>query len=136
MLALLLDGPTLFAGTGTHGVFLSTDNGAHWTTASNGLTNASVYALAQSGGTLLVGNSAGIFLTTNGGTNWTPSDMPALAIHALAANSTKVFASDAGGGVFVSTDGGAHWGGLARLAQVSVSSILATDAYVFMAAML
>jgi photosystem II stability/assembly factor-like uncharacterized protein len=134
--ALLLDGPTLFAGTGTHGVFLSTDNGAHWTTASNGLTNASVYALAQSGGTLLVGNSAGIFLTTNGGTNWTPSDMPALAIHALAANSTKVFASDAGGGVFVSTDGGAHWGGLARLAQVSVSSILATDAYVFMAAML
>jgi hypothetical protein len=126
--ALALYGTSLFAGTGSHGVFLSTNNGASWAAANSGLSNAAVYAFYRSGMTLVACASTGVFLTTDNGTSWTVSDST-LPIHAIAGNSTTLFASDGGGDFYTSTDNGRHWIWNPKV-HGTINSILANDAYV------
>ncbi|HUI29672.1 MAG TPA: T9SS type A sorting domain-containing protein [Candidatus Acidoferrales bacterium] len=77
-------GMDLFVGTGSRGVFLSTDNGGSW--IQSGLPNTWITALAASsdvtGGTKLIagdfsgaimGGSGDVFLTTDNGRNWRTS---------------------------------------------------------------
>jgi hypothetical protein len=47
----------VFAAVGYHGIFLSTNNGGSWNAI--GLTNYTVYALAESGGTVFAGTMGG-----------------------------------------------------------------------------
>ena len=65
-----LSGTNLFTGTEA-GVFLSTDNGSHWTAVDSGLTNTNVSALTVIGTNLFAGTDGGIFLSVNNGTSWT-----------------------------------------------------------------
>ncbi len=126
--ALALYGTSLFAGTGSHGVFLSTNNGASWAAANSGLSNAAVYAFYKSGMTLVACASTGVFLSTDNGTSWTVSDST-LQIHAIAGNSTTLFASDGGGDFYTSTDNGRHWIWNPNV-HGTINSILTNDAYV------
>jgi ligand-binding sensor domain-containing protein len=120
----------LFAGT-IGGVFLSTDNGTSWSSASNGLPSNQdgsyqyVRCLALSGTNLFAGTNDGIFLSTDNGTSWSSAsngtswssasnglptnyDGKYQYVGSLALSGTSIFAGTSDG-VFLSTNNGAKW---------------------------
>jgi uncharacterized protein (TIGR03437 family) len=115
--ALLVQGSNVFAGT-QGGIFRSTNDGASWTPASNGLTGQFVTALAANGTTLFAGTvgtsyviaSGGVFRSTDNGATWTPANngLGSLEIQSLGVNGTTLFAGTPNG-VYRSTDNGANW---------------------------
>ena len=123
---------TIFVGTGRAwdwyggGVYRSTDGGATWATANNGLTYQEVGALAispnyNSDQTLFVTVWAGgVYRSTDGGNSWVEANngqpnrrLSALALSPNYASDRTVFLGTWGeyndGGVYRSTDGGASW---------------------------
>jgi ligand-binding sensor domain-containing protein len=103
-------GTELFAGT-YDGVFLSTDNGASWTSEVNGMINTAVTAFAVTGPNLVAGTyDGGVFLSNDDGSNWLPADSNVMSINfeALQAMGSKLFAGTLEG-VFLSTDNGRIW---------------------------
>jgi len=103
VLAFAVSGTNLFAGTQGRGVFISTNNGASWDTASTGLTDTTVQALAVSSANLFAGTESGVFLSTNNGTTWTAVNTgfdPFTDVSALAVSDTTLFAGAGGNGVW------------------------------------
>jgi hypothetical protein len=103
---------TLFAGAG--GVLRSTDNGATWTSASNGLTSIPIYALATapnaSGGTdLYAGTSEGVFRSTDNGGSWSNVSFVFSSPQGLEVTPSGTLLAATETDVFRSTDGGATW---------------------------
>jgi len=121
----------IYAGTELHGVFKSTDSGASWFPANNGISRMNVdsfainpenpeivYALARPNG---------VFKSVDGGTNWSPvnSGLPnpygAYIVQALAINpqNPEMLYVATYWGVFRTMDGGVSWsemnGGLAGI---------------------
>ena len=105
-------GPSLFAGTYTDGVFVSTDNGATWNQSSVGLTNAYVNDLAVLGTNIYAGTAgSGVFRSTNAGASWAPANtgLSNPNVLKIIAAGNNLFAGTDVGGVFMSTDQGDHW---------------------------
>ncbi len=116
-------GVGLFVGTGSRGVFLTTDNGVTWIQA--GLPNTWITALAASpdgtGGTELfagdfsgsiMGNSGNVFFSSNKGQTWITttlnSPVSALAISPNESGGANLYA--VGSTIFLcSTDNGTSW---------------------------
>jgi photosystem II stability/assembly factor-like uncharacterized protein len=100
----------IFAGVHTQGVFRSSDGGNNFTLANNGLTQNSVFAIANTAsGYVYAGifGGGGIFLSTNNGDSWaennvglTNGDVRAIDI----APNAYVYLATFGGGVFRSTN--------------------------------
>ena len=88
----------------------STDNGAHWATINNGLTDLNVYALAiNSSEHIFAGTSSGVFRSTDNGNNWTAVSS-GISISSIAINSSNaIFVGTFGAGVYRSLDNGANW---------------------------
>jgi hypothetical protein len=118
--SLAVIGTNLFAskrwdGVSTRGsgVFLSTDNGAHWKAVHSGLpAEIAVYCLAVSGTNLFAGTSDGVFLSMDSGASWKAvnSGLPSGdLVNCLAVNGPYLFAGTDLGGVFLSMDSGASW---------------------------
>ena len=55
VVSFAVSGANVFAGTVGGGVFLTSDNGAHWNAVNNGLTDMNVWALAVSGANVFAG---------------------------------------------------------------------------------
>ncbi len=100
---------TLYAGT-MEGVFKSTDGGESWSKTSNGLGQASIFALAidpTAQDTLFAGTQQdGVFRSTNGGMTWEPlnnglTTMKVCALLISPAMADTLYAGTNGGGVFV-----------------------------------
>jgi len=134
-------GTNLYAGS-YNGVFLSTNNGSHWTAISSGLPNSSITSLTTSangsdGTNLFAGTSGGgVFLSTDNGTSWAAvnSGLPASAVlkFAVSHTGTYLFAGTGGGGVFRSTDNGTSWTAMnTGLTNTYVSSFVVTGTNVF-----
>lgn len=72
-----------------------------------------VSTFASSGAALYVGSltGGGVFVSTNGGATWKSAHagLPSLAITALAATPSKVYAAVSGEGIWSSTNAGATW---------------------------
>jgi hypothetical protein len=121
--SLVVDnGGAIFAGTYS-GIFRSTDRGATWTPANNGLTttiiltmatgrNGEIFAGALKGGT----NAGGIFRSTDRGNSWTDisNGMANRSIHAIgmARNGdlyAGVYRNGTSTGFYRSTDNGESW---------------------------
>ncbi|MGE5398985.1 MAG: T9SS type A sorting domain-containing protein [Ignavibacteriales bacterium] len=110
----------IFAGTYGSGVYISRDNGAIWDTASNGLTNDDVGALAISENGIFAGTRGigvgtihgGVYYSADEGANWKevnkgfPTDDK---VKALAVNGNKVVAGTLYDGILLSTDNGENW---------------------------
>ena len=102
-------GSSIYAGTEAS-VFLTINHGATWATASHGLTNKEVYALAQSGpNTIAAQYGTGIYVSTNKGAQWTSVAFPSVYPTALAAEGATVIAGTSNDGVFYSTNMGQSW---------------------------
>jgi photosystem II stability/assembly factor-like uncharacterized protein len=104
----------VYAGTGSDGVFKSTDAGSTWTATSAGIPPAPVNAMVvDSTGAVLVGNDTGLFRSRDGGDSWTtlPLWLPVSSLvidpvsQTLYAGAPAWFAP----GVFKSGDGGDTW---------------------------
>jgi photosystem II stability/assembly factor-like uncharacterized protein len=84
-------------------VFRSTDNGASWTEANNGLTGPYIRALAVSGTSLFAGSDGGgVFHSTDDGASWTAvnNGLTTLNVFALVVSGTDLFAGSNFAGVW------------------------------------
>jgi hypothetical protein len=105
-------GSYLFVGGQSGGIVRSTNNGATWEIANNGLTNTTVYALATLGNYVFAGTGGnGVFRSTNNGGTWTAANagIANQTVYALLAKDSLLIAGTANSGVFVSKDSGATW---------------------------
>ena len=104
-------GTNLFASGA--GVFLSTDGGATWSTANNGLTDTDVRAFCTIGQNIFAGTFSGhIFRSSDNGSNWMPvnSGLTTTSITTLVSYGSNLFAGESSpGGVFYSSNQGSTW---------------------------
>ncbi|MEI8204651.1 MAG: T9SS type A sorting domain-containing protein [Bacteroidota bacterium] len=105
-------GSNLFVGTGT-GVYVTSDNGASWTAASNGLTNTDIEALASIGPNLFAATGNGIFKSVDNGANWIAmctglNTANGTSVYSLFASGTNLF-SGTEAGVFVTAPPYTSW---------------------------
>ena len=121
--ALTVDGNNIVAGTKTQGVYLSTNEGANWSTINNGfpVVNilpgqwAEVNCLSALGTTLFAATNAGLVKSTNNGAQWTKADSGIMTSHInflawryLNISHVNLYAgTDAG--IFLSTNNGTSW---------------------------
>ena len=89
---LLLQGAALFAGTGDNatngdGIYRSTDGGAHWGAANNGIAvNTTVVSMQSFNGGLLAGTTHGIYRTTDSGAHWSTLGPGILALERVSSD--------------------------------------------------
>jgi photosystem II stability/assembly factor-like uncharacterized protein len=99
----------VYAGTGTGGVFCSTDNGVHWTSKGLADINAGIFSLdtmrVGEKTYLFAGTWAGIYLTTDRGTSWTQQWYTPNDIRCVKTYQNYLFVGTTRG-VFSSTDYG------------------------------
>ncbi|HEY9608015.1 MAG TPA: hypothetical protein V6C93_01545, partial [Allocoleopsis sp.] len=98
------------------GVFLTEDNGNHWSSVSKGLPDQDIRCLAGKGTVLLAGTPGrGIFRSMDKGQTWegVNNGLTNLNIQTLYTNAQDergiFLAGTSGGGVFRSKDGGENW---------------------------
>jgi photosystem II stability/assembly factor-like uncharacterized protein len=120
-------------------VYRSTNQGATWTPASEGLPPSGIVALAadpdRSGVLYAAGavpqTSAGfisaIFMSTDGGRHWTRVAAYPSNVLDLAVSRSGVYASTRADGVFRSTDGGRSWTGVSVGLPDAAIPLLAAD---------
>ena len=119
-------GSSIFAGSEAS-VFVTTNHGAVWVSASHGLTNRPVYAIAQSGlNTIAAQYGSGIFVSTNSGGDWSGVGSPSVYPTALAAEGATVIAGTSNDGVSYSTDMGQSWSPTG-LRNISVEALALHD---------
>ncbi len=129
--SIAANGLMLFVGThygGSDGaVFVSTDRGTTWGSASPRMSDAPVRTLAISGSNLFAGTAgSGVFLSTNNGSTWTAvnNGLSNLSIWYIASSGTTLFAGTDGGGVFISTNNGGSWSAMnTGLSNTSVRAL-------------
>jgi hypothetical protein len=103
LLAFAASGTNLFVGTGSAGIYRSTDNGISWSSVVTGLTDLDVRSLAASGATLFAGsNSGGVYRSTDAGTSWSRVNLGLTntSVQSLAADASNIYAGFALGGIW------------------------------------
>jgi photosystem II stability/assembly factor-like uncharacterized protein len=126
----------LYAG-GRLGIWVSTDNGAHWRPSSRGLSARKLSDLTESGSVLYVSFAEGALASRTGGTSWRElrdagAPQPRI-VRFLDAGPDAIYALRSSGGdlerttLVRSTDGGATWTELARPELGGTFSTLTVD---------
>lgn len=114
--SFLQDGPNLYAGVLSGGVYRSNNNGESWSAANAGIEGENVYALTSVGTNLYAGTDKGVYRSTNQGETWTVVS-PALGnsvwIRALAVVGSDVFAGSFNG-LFRFSNNGDDWTQVAK----------------------
>ena len=117
--SLAIAGDDLLSGSRGGGIFLSTDEGNNWSSASSGIYAQTVNSLVVMPGSVggvapkliaATGYGGGVFVSSNNGCEWTHPDSSHAfdyGVQSLYVDSGNLFA--AAGGVFLSTDAGAVW---------------------------
>ncbi len=123
----------LYEGT-VDGVYRSTDGGAHWTTASDGLSDAAreVWSLTfLPDRSLVAATGGGIYRSTDGGAHWRAAGLETHAIYTLAAHLAGhiVLLAGGDGGVYRSDDieagaGGTRWRQVYDSGAAAVTSLV------------
>jgi photosystem II stability/assembly factor-like uncharacterized protein len=123
------DGRILAAGT--RGVWVSTDNGAHWRPSSHGLSARTVRDLTASGPALYISVAEGVLASTDQGTSWRllsdKTSPQSTIVRLLAAVPGALYALASPAGLLRSTNGGATWAPLDSLFLGGYDPSLAVD---------
>ncbi len=108
--ALAVSGPNLFAATGSWSlggkIHRTSDNGATWTEADDGLNNTTIQSFAVIGGNLFAGGSSvaggGVFRSTDGGASWAAVDagLTDRDVMALGSGGAHLYAGTVAGGIW------------------------------------
>lgn len=104
----------IYEASAAGGVFRSADRGAHWTRASNGLTDPICFALAidpKTSDTLYAGCSLGVFRSVDRGAHWTKT-ASLVNVRKLVIDSktpSRLYAVVSQGPLYKSEDSGATW---------------------------
>jgi len=117
----------LFAGTSSHGVYVTNDYGATWL-PSNGtiLSTSNVYGLATNGSTILAGNTTnGLSISTNDGIDWLPVSGMTTRVNSMTNTNSIMYAGANNSGLFKSTNNGINWSAINNGLPSSTSQILA-----------
>lgn len=108
----------LYAGTGSGGIYSTTDEGSTWTQISSAFQSFDVRSLCfNPSGEFFAGTfGGGVYKSTDGGTNWTAingsggSQLTNLNVYAITAlNNNVILAGTNGDGIFISIDDGSTW---------------------------
>jgi photosystem II stability/assembly factor-like uncharacterized protein len=127
----------IFAGDWGEGVFISSDNGLHWTVANKGFTNSTANYLAATGTNIFASISlvgGGLFRSSDRGTTWTETfkDLSRFYAYSLSGNNYCLFAGTNANGIFHSTDYGITWIPYnSNFDKSQVSSILTFDSTIY-----
>ncbi len=147
---LPLDNGTIYAGTSTHGIYKSTDNGHTWHSINNRFTAMNrINTLMNVDGTIYMGtsnySSDGAIFRSSDGEHFIRSDMGigSYGVNVLAHDRNRLYAGTApsldsndGGGFFISSDGGRTWQpGNTGLDYKTVNSIAVTPTGNYLATM-
>jgi len=108
--SLAVNGNTVYAGTGP--LYISTNNGASWTTTN--LNNHVIHGLGLNGNTVFAGTAgAGTYRSTNNGANFTLTTLNVNVWANFAVSGDNIFAAskalDPYNGVYVSNNNGLNW---------------------------
>ena len=127
-----VDNTTIFAGTYSGGVYLSTNNGQSWTAAKAGLINTNTRVLAADGMHLYAGTEVmyggGLFVSTNNGASWTASGLALQGVNVLALRGKNLFAGS--NGLFLSTNNGASWDTVLPSADITALALDSANLFV------
>ncbi len=108
-------GTTLYVGTRSYGVFVSTDSGKTFSNFNSSSVLGWINSLALSGEILFAGGVGGVMRSNDAGKNWTKvgtltSGKTITSITTYSdANNTFIIASDDKGSIYMSTDFGTTW---------------------------
>jgi hypothetical protein len=115
-------GTNILAGTEGGNLYISSNNGSTWNTASTGLLSgpwgagASINSFTVAGSNIYACTIAGLFQSDNNTFNWKPNNdgIPLTAVHALLVSSngpgnSNILAGTFPSGVFFSTNYGSNW---------------------------
>lgn len=105
------NGSFLFAGTSSKGVMRSSNQGASWTPANNGLENATVLSFTKDQTYLYAGTNKGVYRSSNNGVTWIPANngIENQLVMNMAIGRGFLFAGTSGQGVYRSADKGNTW---------------------------
>ena len=111
--SIIANGNLLFAGATFDGVSRSTDGGATWSQANNGLAARSMFGVLKSNGVLYAGAGDGTagdggFISANEGQTWTRTGLPVSPVSKFLEFDGKVFAGT-GAGLYVTSNQGQSW---------------------------
>jgi photosystem II stability/assembly factor-like uncharacterized protein len=124
----------IFIGT-RQGIYLSVNNGASWTFASNGLPTVEVFSLATDGNNIYAGTrNKGLFLSTNNGQSWAAinAGINDSTINTIAVGAGKLFVGTYSG-IYVSTNNGINWTRITAVPSGIIKSIITDGSNVFAA---
>jgi hypothetical protein len=125
---LLISGNSLFAGTSSDGVQVTTNNGDNWAAANNGLTAMNVKAMAVAGSNLFAGTTAGLFVSSNNGASWTQVGFsPSVSISALYSVGNVLYLGAPNGSVHSTTNSGANWINHGYASSTAINAITLFD---------
>jgi hypothetical protein len=88
------------AGTHSHGIYISTDNGTIWNQVNNGLSNNIILSFLVNGNNVFVGTGNGLFLSTNNGAYWQQVGLENIEVLSLNIRRDYIYAGTGGSGVF------------------------------------
>jgi photosystem II stability/assembly factor-like uncharacterized protein len=106
---LAVSGNSICVGSSSAGIYRTTNGGANWNTANNGLGyGGGVYALAASGSDMFAGAfHRGVYKSTDGGANWVQSYQEDY-VRAFHVSGNSLY-SAGNGGFFKTTNNGITW---------------------------
>ncbi|SNB48096.1 choice-of-anchor D domain-containing protein [Geobacter sp. DSM 9736] len=121
----------VYVGTDGNGVYKSTDGGATWNPASQGIAGLSVYAVKIDPGnhsTIYAGTNGGIFRSGDAGTTWrsVSTGINSQFVFSLSIRGGSIFAAT-GNGAYRSSNAGETWLPFTGLAEKVVQSIAPAD---------
>ena len=105
---------TLYAGTQSGKVNVSSDGGANWAATKGRLDDYPVNSVFVSGTTIYAAttnNNSSLYKSTNGGNSWTllTQPYPFSAVNTIFVSGSTIYAGTANGNIEVSTDDGVSW---------------------------
>jgi len=125
----LAGGSTVYAGTGYHGVYRSTDRGSTWSPARTGLVSLSIKALLSTGPALFAATGSGVHISTDGGQYWNLLSASPHGATSLALAGASLLVGVESDGVYRSTDSGVTWQQTLTLYSVTCLTVSGTSVF-------